>query len=97
MSIADELTKLEELRRSGALSDVEFAKAKAALLSGSSGQTEQPLAQHLSEQLAEVKHQNELARIDREWEIEQAQYLIVDRYGGRHIPTAGMGIGVAIG
>jgi hypothetical protein len=36
MSIADELRKLEELRRSGALSDEEFAQAKAAVLGGTS-------------------------------------------------------------
>ena len=34
MSLVDELAKLDELRRSGALSDAEFTKAKAALLSG---------------------------------------------------------------
>ena len=33
MSLADELNKLNELRFSGALSDAEFEKAKAALLS----------------------------------------------------------------
>jgi uncharacterized Tic20 family protein len=34
MTIADELQKLEQLHRSGALSDEEFAKAKDALLHG---------------------------------------------------------------
>jgi hypothetical protein len=34
MTLADELQKLEQLHRSGALSDEEFAKAKAALLHG---------------------------------------------------------------
>jgi uncharacterized Tic20 family protein len=34
MTIADELQKLEQLHRSGALSDEEFAKAKDALLRG---------------------------------------------------------------
>jgi hypothetical protein len=31
MSIADELQKLEQLRRSGALTDAEYAQAKAAV------------------------------------------------------------------
>ncbi len=35
MSIADELQKLQQLRQSGAISDDEFAAAKAKLLSGS--------------------------------------------------------------
>ena len=34
MAIADELQKLEELRRTGALSEEEFAKAKAGVLAG---------------------------------------------------------------
>jgi hypothetical protein len=35
MSIADELQKLQELHRSGALNDQEFAQAKAVVLAGS--------------------------------------------------------------
>lgn len=34
MAISDELQKLEELHRTGALSDEEFAKAKASVLAG---------------------------------------------------------------
>ena len=34
MSIADELQKLQQLHESGAISDEEFAKAKARLLDG---------------------------------------------------------------
>lgn len=50
----------------------------------------------MSDQLAEVKYQNELARIDREWEIEREQYLVSDRYGQQHVPTPGISTGVAI-
>jgi len=96
MSLADELQKLEDLRRGGTLSDAEFQQAKAALLAGGTAAAEQPLGQHLSNQLAEFRHENELARLDREWEIERQQYLIADRYGLRHVPTAGMGIGAAV-
>jgi hypothetical protein len=96
MSIADELSKLEELRRSGALSETEFAQAKAALLRGAPAAAEPQLGQHLADQLAEVRHQNDLAQIDREWEIERQQYFISDRYGRRQVPTAGMGIGMAV-
>jgi hypothetical protein len=96
MSLADDLTKLEDLRRSGALTDAEFAQAKAALLNGAPAVTDQPLAEHLADQLAEVRHQNDLAQIDREWHIEREQYLIPDRWGRRYVPTAGLGIGGAV-
>jgi hypothetical protein len=94
MSIADELQKLEDLRRSGALSETEFAKAKAAVLAGATDRP--PVEQHLSDQLGEVRYQNELARLDREWEAERERYMITDRYGRRYLPTPGMGIGMAI-
>jgi hypothetical protein len=94
MGIADELAKLEELRRSGALSESEFAQAKAAILSGSG--SDASLDQHMSEQLAEVRYQNELAQIDREWQIERERYLITNNYGLRTVPTAGLGIATAL-
>jgi hypothetical protein len=93
MSLADELQKLEDLRRSGALSNVEFAQAKAALLAGT---TAAPENQPLAKQLAEVRLQNELAQIEREWDIERQKYLIQNRYGARIVPTSGMGIGMAV-
>jgi hypothetical protein len=96
MSLVDELAKLEELRRRGALSDAEFTQAKAALLAGAPAASGQQLGEHLADQLAEVKHQNELAQIDREWEIERQQYLIRNRMGMAQVPTAGMGIGMAV-
>jgi hypothetical protein len=96
MSLVDELMKLEELRRSGALSDDEFTKAKAALLSGPTAGPEQELGGQVAAQLAEVRHQNEVARIDREWEIEQQQYLVRGRYGNASVPTPAMGIGMAV-
>ncbi|MGL6072532.1 MAG: SHOCT domain-containing protein [Fimbriiglobus sp.] len=96
MNLADELRKLDDLRRSGILSDAEFQQAKALLLAGGGPPAEQPTSQLLSDQLAEVRHQNELTRIDREWEIERQQYLISGRYGRRHVPTAGDGITTAV-
>src|SRR5437868_14334326 len=98
MSIADELGKLEELRRSGALSEAEFAQAKPVLLSGPRADDGQQLGQDLAEQIAEVRRQNELARIDREWEAERQQYLIPYRYrtGKWQVPTTGMGIRLAV-
>ena len=89
MSIADELAKLEELRRRGVLSDSEFAQAKATLLSSPAPSPERQLGDHMAAQLEEVRFQNELARIDREWEIEREQYMVTDRYGRRQVPTTG--------
>jgi hypothetical protein len=66
------------------------------VLAGSNAPPGEPLGQHLSDQLAEVRYQNELARIDREWQIERERYMIADRYGRRHVPTAGMGLGAAV-
>ncbi len=96
MSLADDLQKLEELHRNGSLNAAEFAQAKAALLTGSQAPTDGQLGQHLSEQLADVRYQNELAQLDRAWQIEQQRYLIADRYGRRLVPTPGMGIGGAV-
>src|SRR4051794_11923089 len=96
MSLADELAKLADLRRNGELTDAEYERAKAALLGGAAAAPEQPLAAHLADQLAEVRHQNELAQIDREWAMERERYLVADRYGRRHVPTAGGGVGAAV-
>lgn len=96
MSLADDLIKLEDLRRSGALNESEFAQAKATLLNGDPAGPAPPDTDHLAQHLAEVRHQNELAQIDRQWQIEREQYLIPDRYGRRHVPTAGFGIGGAV-
>ena len=42
MGLADELTRLEELRNRGALSDEEFGRAKARLLDGLPAASENP-------------------------------------------------------
>jgi hypothetical protein len=91
MSLVDELNKLNELRFSGALSDAEFEKAKAALLDPAPAVPE-PVRQ----QLAETRYQVELTRIDREWELERQRYLIRNGYGFRQVPTAGVGIAAAV-
>lgn len=97
MSLADDLTKLDDLRRSGALTEEEFARAKEALLNApapAAPPSAEPLAEHLSAQLEEVQFQNELAQLDREWEREREKYMVVGKYGQRYMPTTG---GSAIG
>jgi hypothetical protein len=100
MSLADELKKLEDLRWKGTLTDEEFTRAKAALLAGLEKSpepaTNAEVSENLAAQLAEVRYQNELARIDREWEIEKEQYMVSDKHGRRHIPTQGEGLMGAI-
>lgn len=94
MGLADELKKLEDLHRFGTLTAEEFAKAKAALLAATEAAAAVPgdgIAESLAAQLAEMRYRNELARIDREWEIEKEQYMVTDKYRRRHIPTAGAG------
>jgi hypothetical protein len=88
MNLADELAKLEELRRSGALSQAEFTQAKALLLNPPSP-PQSSLGEVLAGHLEEVHEQNELARIDREWELEREKYMVADRYGRRQVPTTG--------
>jgi hypothetical protein len=45
----------------------------------------------VAEQIDELARQNELAKIDREWEQERQAYMVTDKQGGRHIPTVGGG------
>ena len=96
MGLVDELQKLDDLRRRGTLTDAEFEQAKAVLLAGGQGPADQPLDRRLADQLDDIRHQNELAQIDRNWEIERQQYLVASRYGHRQVPTSGMGLGSAI-
>lgn len=95
MSLADDLTKLEELRRSGALTESEFVAAKGRLLAAEPAPAGGAVADKLAEQLAETRYQNELARIDREWQIERERYMIAGKTG-RHLPTAGEGLVTAV-
>lgn len=96
MGLADELAKLEELRRRGVLSEMEFARAKEAILNGAGSGSDPSVGQVMSEQLSDLRYQNELARIDREWEAERERYMITSRYGVRQLPTPGMGTVMAV-
>jgi hypothetical protein len=84
MSIADELHKLQELHQSGALTDAEFAQAKARVLAGRTSASEPDEKEaDLRDQLAELKRDSELDRLDREWDQERQRYLIYGRYGAQ--------------
>ena len=92
MTLPDELRKLQDLHRSGALTDEEFAAAKAAVLAGRPGGNEPATDEAMREQLEEIKLQNEVARLDREWELDRGRYLITGRYGNRYLPSKGMSV-----
>lgn len=79
MSISDELQKLDELRRNGAISADEFEIAKMRVL-------EIPRDTERDRHLEDIKAQNELFQLDREWELERENYMIPGKYGHKHIP-----------
>ncbi len=79
MSISDELQKLDELRRSGALSADEFEIAKRKVLHGSEGVSG-------PDHLEEIKAQNEIAQLDREWRLERENYMVHGKHGHERIP-----------
>jgi len=61
MSIPDQLQKLQDLRQAGALSDEEFARAKAAILAGSTPAPPPPSKDQQTRQWAFLLHLSLLA------------------------------------
>jgi hypothetical protein len=90
MSMADELRKLQDLRDAGTLTDEEFAAAKASVLAGV--HTDRPAGPGMEAHLEEIKHQNDVAQLDREWALERDRYMVAGRYGYRYLPTRGMSL-----
>lgn len=80
MNISDELEKLRTLLQDGTLTPQEFEVAKQRVLNG-------PAPAESTRHLEEIKQQNEIAQLDREWAIERENYMITGRYGSRHVPT----------
>ena len=90
VSMADELRKLQDLRAAGTLTDDEFAAAKATVLAG--GHADVPADRGVDAQLEEIKRQNDVAQLDREWAMEREQYMVPGRYGYRYLPSRGMSL-----
>lgn len=82
MSISDEIQRLDDLRRSGALSREEFELAKQRVLAGEADYA-------ASEHMEEIKAQNAVAQLDREWEMQRENYMVTGKYGARYKPTRG--------
>lgn len=101
MDLVDELEKLSELYSRGALSEEEFSRAKAVLLAGGSAGTEpsgrdgsaSPNQLGSAGAMAAIRDEQELARLDRDWEREREPYMIRGRYGSSHVPGAGDVVG----
>jgi hypothetical protein len=47
-----------------------------------------PARREMSERLEHLESQNELYRLDSEWQTGREQYMITSRYGGRYVPSA---------
>ncbi len=72
-------------------------RPRLAILNGPPPSADPSTGEVLGEQLAQLRYQNEVAQIDREWEAERERYTFPTRYGTRMVPTPGMGIGTAVG
>jgi hypothetical protein len=85
MSITDEFTQLQALHENGTLSDEEFTAAKAKVLTADS-----PAASDgaLQVEIQQLKLQNEIIRLDQDWEVEREYYLVRGKDGSRLVPTA---------
>lgn len=79
MSISDELQKLSDLYHAGTLSREEFEIAKRKVLESNHSSTDH-------DQLQAIKLQNEIAQLDRQWEIERKDYKIRGQHGHTYIP-----------
>ncbi len=87
MNLADELEKLEQLRQNDVLDNSEFARAKALILNQTGLQ---------SDDLKKLNRESELARLDREWQLEQQKFMVTGRYGIQRIPSIGGVIGAVL-
>jgi hypothetical protein len=101
-NLLDELKELQKLHESGVLTAEEFAQAKSKLLSADAVQTAPSTgadAPATNRQVEELRLQNELLQLDREWDRNQEEYMFRDRYGRRRVPAEGEGViaGVLLG
>ena len=95
MSISDEFARLQALHDSGTLTEAEFTAAKAKVLA-----EENPAASSstgtVRQDLRRLQIQNELLRLDQDWESEREDYTLRGRYGSRIVPTESKSISGAV-
>ena len=94
MPFTDELQALASLHAEGALSDAEFAAAKARLLSGPKtfGEALVGAVPDSGRQFDQLHRDALIAQLDREWALEREKYLTTDRYGARSGPPGDGGM-----
>lgn len=85
MRIVDELQALEQMYHNGTLTDAEFQAAKTSILARADAGTQAGSPMFASD-LADIRFQNELERLDREWALERERYIMTGRYGRRYLP-----------
>jgi uncharacterized protein len=88
MAISDELQKLEDLRRTGALSDDEFAKAKASVLAGAAQAASAGVSGAQPGQVPVVSTEAQT----RQW----AMFLHLSLLAGLLVPLAGLIVPIVI-
>ena len=88
MALADEIRKLDELRQSGALSEEEYARAKARVIDGGAAPLLQPASPYAGEpaQTADIEQQT------RQW----GMLLHLSLLAGFLLPIAGLIVPVVI-
>ena len=84
-NLSGEIRKLQELHDTGAQTDEEFVHTKATVLCAEPSQLGQGDGVH--RQLGQIRLQNEIARLDREWNLEREKYMISNKYGTRSVPN----------
>jgi hypothetical protein len=92
MNLANQIERLRALHAEGALTDTEFAQAKAALLARLSDNSPANNSDALRRQDAYLHTQNELNLLDQEWARKRERYMEQDRHGVRSVPSQGMSV-----
>ncbi|HEY0604150.1 MAG TPA: SHOCT domain-containing protein [Herpetosiphonaceae bacterium] len=87
MSIAEEIEKLQALHDQGALTDDEFAQAKAALLDQLSDGQSASDVDELSKEVQYLRMQKEIDRLNLKWEQERQGYKNWDPRGRSRVST----------
>ena len=91
MKLTDELERLEALRGSGALTDTEFAAAKAQVLAAAP--PDAAASASVQRDLQRLQLQSELLRLDQDWSEKREEYLLHGKAGRTSVPTVGNSIG----
>lgn len=101
MTLLNELKELQRLHESGFLTEAELDRAKARVLGAEPTGAVAPVessadSSRVEQHLEQIRWQNELEQLDREWEMERRNYLVSDKYGNTRIPTEGGSIAGAV-